>query len=105
MSGLTHQSVSYLSSGYGALHVSSIIGLTGRGELNADLLGIRMAELAEDVESLPPCVTRGIGVPVVMVDMAKQGERLRLAFGLADLPVQVAGLPIAGSGLVPVAEV
>src|SRR5437763_12003087 len=51
-----------------------------------------MAELAEDVESLPPCVTRGIDVPVVTVDIAKEGERLRLTFGFAGLPVQVAGL-------------
>ena len=64
-----------------------------------------MAELAEDVESLPPCVTRGIDVSVAVVDIAKVGERLRLAFGLADVPVQVADLLITGNGLVPVAEV
>jgi hypothetical protein len=64
-----------------------------------------MADAAEDVEGLPPCVMRGIDVPVVVVDIAKEGERLRLAFGLADFPVQVAGLPVTGNGLVPVAEV
>ena len=63
-----------------------------------------MAELAEDVESQLPCVTRGIDVPIVVVDIAKLGERLRLAFGFADFSVQVAGLLITGNGLVPVAE-
>jgi hypothetical protein len=77
---------------------------SGGGELGTDLPGTGMAEFAEDVDSLPPCRTRGIDVPVVVVDVAKEGERLRLAFGFADLPVQVAGLLIAGNGLVPVAE-
>src|SRR5215467_1686681 len=81
------------------------LSAVGRGELGADLLGVGVAEAAEDVESLSPCVMRGIDVPVVVVDVAKVSERLRLAFGLADFPVQVARLLITGDGLVPVAEV
>src|SRR5690348_1188419 len=65
---------------------------SGGSELGTDLLGTGMAEFAEDVESLLPCVTRGVDVPAVVVDVAEEGERLRLAFGFADLPVQVASL-------------
>src|SRR5262245_53387878 len=63
-----------------------------------------MSEFVEDGGCFPPGRGRGFGIAGRVVAVAEVGQGGGLVVALADLAVQREGLPVAGDGLVVLAE-
>lgn len=82
-----------------------VLGLGRVAEFDADGLGIGVVELVEDGKGVLPGVAGRPGIAGGVVDVAEVGKDSRFVVAVAEVPVQVEGVLVAGDGLVVAAEV
>jgi hypothetical protein len=87
----------------------SVCGWGGRSvrllEFGAELVGVGVVELVEDDQGVLPGLVCGLGIAGGVVRVAEPGECVGFAVEVAEIPVQLEGVLVAGDCLGVVAEV